>query len=187
MTNDTKYLKWLREGLAKPGKTQKGLARALGIDPMGVSRLVNGKRRFQIDELRIISSYLAEPLPSADVALTLQPKLGGVRVMGRVGPGIWQEGDVDLGEIAGLIDKRFPISVQRGFVLDADAPAFNLARGALFLTVPLRDYSQYSSDSSLCIVTRKQGALTNYQIAQIGKKANGDGSMLIIAVTQPLV
>lgn len=188
MTDDSTYLRWLRDGLAKPGKTQKGLARALDIDAMGVSRLVHGKRRFQIGELQKISQYLAEPLPSTNVALTLHPKLGGVRVMGRVGPGLWQEGDLDLGEVPALPDKRFPVAAQRALVLDADTPAFNLSRGAFFLTVPYKDYAQYASDASLCIIERKQGDLKNYQIGQVGKKqASLNGVLLVIAVTQPMV
>ena len=53
---------WIRNGLKKPGKSQKGLADALGLDPAAVSRLLNGQRRLKADELEKVTAYLeAEP------------------------------------------------------------------------------------------------------------------------------
>ena len=44
----------IREGLSRPGKTQKGLAAALGLDNSQVSRLLAGKRNLRANEIPII-------------------------------------------------------------------------------------------------------------------------------------
>jgi phage repressor protein C with HTH and peptisase S24 domain len=54
---------WIREGLKKPGKSQAGLARALGRDPAAVSRLLNDGRQLKASELEIVKQYLGEAGP----------------------------------------------------------------------------------------------------------------------------
>lgn len=51
---------WIREGLKKPGKSQAGLARALGRDPAAVSRLLNDGRQLKASELEIVKQYLGD-------------------------------------------------------------------------------------------------------------------------------
>lgn len=51
---------WIREGLRKPGKSQAGLARALGRDPAAVSRLLNDGRQLKASELQIVKQYLGD-------------------------------------------------------------------------------------------------------------------------------
>lgn len=48
----------IREGLAQPGKTQKGLAAALGLDNSQVSRMLAGRRPLRAHEIPIILAYL---------------------------------------------------------------------------------------------------------------------------------
>ena len=48
----------IREGLTHPGKTQKGLAAALGVDNSQISRLLTGKRNLRAHEIPIILAYL---------------------------------------------------------------------------------------------------------------------------------
>ena len=57
-------LEWIRRGLEKPGKSQRGLAEALGIDPAGVTRLLQGKRQLKAAEIDKISRYLDEQIPT---------------------------------------------------------------------------------------------------------------------------
>lgn len=57
-------LDWIREGLEKPGKTQRGLATALGVDPSAISRLLAGTRQLRVAELPVIAAYLDSPIPS---------------------------------------------------------------------------------------------------------------------------
>jgi len=56
-------LDWIRRGLRKPGKTQAGLARALGRSPSAINNLLSGKRRLRADEIARIARYLEEPPP----------------------------------------------------------------------------------------------------------------------------
>lgn len=52
-------VKLLRDLFARnPGKTQRGLAEALGIDPTTVSKMMNGKRDIKAREMRVILEYL---------------------------------------------------------------------------------------------------------------------------------
>jgi hypothetical protein len=59
------------EGLKKPGKTKTGLAKALGIDPSGVTAILkvgkNGKpRQIKAPEIEKIRAYFARPEKSSD-------------------------------------------------------------------------------------------------------------------------
>lgn len=50
---------WIRDGLKKPGKTQKGLAVALGVDPAAISRLLVGTRQLKAAEIEKAQIYLS--------------------------------------------------------------------------------------------------------------------------------
>lgn len=54
---------WIKEGLKKPGKNQRGLAAAMGLDPSGVNRLLTGQRQLKAHEVPIVQAYLEEPPP----------------------------------------------------------------------------------------------------------------------------
>jgi phage repressor protein C with HTH and peptisase S24 domain len=49
---------WIRKGLTKAGKTQAGLAGALGIHPSGVTRLLAGERQLKAAEIARAAAYL---------------------------------------------------------------------------------------------------------------------------------
>ena len=57
-------LDWIRDGLATPGKTQRGLATALGVDPSAISRLLAGTRQLRAAELPVVAAYLESQIPS---------------------------------------------------------------------------------------------------------------------------
>lgn len=59
---------WLDRGLSKPGKTQRALAKLLGVDPAAVSRMTKGFRQAKVRELATIAGYLDEPIPAALLA-----------------------------------------------------------------------------------------------------------------------
>ncbi|MEZ5665906.1 MAG: S24 family peptidase [Alphaproteobacteria bacterium] len=48
----------MRRGLARPGRTQRGLALALGVDASAVSRLLHGQRRLRAHEIAVAARYL---------------------------------------------------------------------------------------------------------------------------------
>lgn len=52
---------WFREKLAEKGKTQRALARYMELDPSGVSLLLDGERRMQLDYAEKIARFLGEP------------------------------------------------------------------------------------------------------------------------------
>jgi phage repressor protein C with HTH and peptisase S24 domain len=56
--NGAMDIDWIRKGLAKPGKTQAGLAGALGIHPSGVTRLLAGERQLKAAEIARAAAYL---------------------------------------------------------------------------------------------------------------------------------
>jgi transcriptional regulator with XRE-family HTH domain len=100
------YLDWLQAGLRKPGKSGKGLAGVLGVSESAVSRLLAGKRRFQLLELPKIAGYLEEEVPVTDVGgraraaheqIPEQSELGSeqavplVRVTAIIAPAVWRE------------------------------------------------------------------------------------------------
>lgn len=75
---------WLRVGLKKPGKTNTGLATALGLPQSRVAEMKSGKRKIKASELNVIATYLEEPLPSSILPSSTQRK---VQVVGVVGAG----------------------------------------------------------------------------------------------------
>ena len=92
-------IEWVASGLKPDGKTQVGLAKAMGIHPSGVNRLLKGKRQIKAYELPKIAAYLGEPppggemlpeLPSDDVfpvpELTVELSMGGGAVVEREEP-----------------------------------------------------------------------------------------------------
>lgn len=55
-------IQWIIDGLKKPGKTQVGLAAALGRAPSAISSLLKGTRLLKAREVPIVRAYLeAEP------------------------------------------------------------------------------------------------------------------------------
>ncbi len=54
---------WIRDGLDKPGKTQRGLAQALGLDPSAISRLLTGSRQLRAAEIPVVAAYLGSDAP----------------------------------------------------------------------------------------------------------------------------
>src|SRR5947209_9304674 len=56
-------LDWIRKGLEKPGKTQTGLARAMGVAPSAVTQMLKGQRDLKYRELRPVIDYLGVAPP----------------------------------------------------------------------------------------------------------------------------
>lgn len=188
--DQTLYRIWLQKGLTKPGKSQRGLARVLKIDPMQISRLVNGKRRFKLEELRKIAFYLDEQLPNLGMSLNLYYQSAkGVQVMGRVSGKTWQDGDVNLGEVAGIIDRRFSIEDQRAFLMDENAPNYNVSKGSYLICVPHETYGHHAISGALCVVERGRNGLQNFSLHRHGEPLDDDSSLawLVIGVNLPLL
>lgn len=95
---------WLKIGLESTGKTQKGLADILGIDQMGVSRMIRGDRNIQVSELPRIAAYIGEPPPGLHVSRSPDKgfRLELRRIVGR-----WMSGDTSaeaaMAEVAKML------------------------------------------------------------------------------------
>lgn len=92
---------WIRKQLERPGKTQRGLAAAMGIDTTGVNRLLNGKRRLQASEIESVRAYFdgaaprpAAIIPSPDAADRI--KVLGLAECGPDGWSLWNGEIVDM-------------------------------------------------------------------------------------------
>jgi hypothetical protein len=57
-------IRWIEKGLAKPGKSKSGLAKALGRFPSAVTLMLKGGRSIKTDELPTIATYLDEAPPA---------------------------------------------------------------------------------------------------------------------------
>lgn len=77
---------WFRNKLTQKGRSQRGLARHLKLDPGAVTLMLQGKRKMQLDEAREIASFLGEPvaavlraagLPVGSVAADVPETLSG--------------------------------------------------------------------------------------------------------------
>ncbi len=70
MSSDEIIISWIREGLRQPGKTQAGLAAALGLDRAQVTRLLQGRRDLKQREVKTVAEYFGAEVPSG-------PTIGG--------------------------------------------------------------------------------------------------------------
>ncbi len=68
---------WIKSALRRtPGKTQAGLAGAIGVDASAVSKMLNGKRRIRASEIAAIANYLEQsPAAVPGIGLTSVPGL----------------------------------------------------------------------------------------------------------------
>ncbi len=55
---------WVARGLSKPGKTQVGLAKALGIQQSRIPEIKQGKRLIKAHEISVIAEYLEADPPN---------------------------------------------------------------------------------------------------------------------------
>lgn len=53
---------WFRTKLTEKNRSQRGLAKHIGIDPGAVTLMFKGERRMQLHEAEAIASFLGEPV-----------------------------------------------------------------------------------------------------------------------------
>jgi len=63
MGSDELRRQWIADALKRTGRTQRGLADALGLDPAAANRLTKGTRRLKASELPLVERYLGEHAP----------------------------------------------------------------------------------------------------------------------------
>lgn len=126
-------LDWIREGLKQPGKSQAGLARAMGRAPPAVSNMLSKsgkKRRLLAEEIPVIAAYLGVQPPAvaatSDVELiAVRDRLVPVRVVGTVEAGAFREVDEfdqsEFEEIYDTPDPKFPNARRAAWTVSGDS------------------------------------------------------------------
>jgi transcriptional regulator with XRE-family HTH domain len=88
-------LDWLRNALKRPGKSQKGLAEYLGLDPSAVNRMLKGERRIQLSEADRIEAYFNQPTSAPSLrrirTSVERSPVYGLKVSKIAAPGVWRE------------------------------------------------------------------------------------------------
>ncbi|WP_299393184.1 XRE family transcriptional regulator [Pelagibius sp.] len=81
---------WFQQRLRQLGKTQRGLARHMGLDPSRITEILNQSRSIKIEEAVEIADYLETPLDDLMIKLGA-PIAGSIKasslVVGYVGAG----------------------------------------------------------------------------------------------------
>ncbi|ABE63196.1 putative phage repressor [Nitrobacter hamburgensis X14] len=66
-------VEWIIEGLKKPGKSQTGLAKALGRAPSAITSLLKGTRELKAREIPIVKEYLESAPPPPKQTKIIHP------------------------------------------------------------------------------------------------------------------
>jgi hypothetical protein len=160
-------IEWVIKGLEKPGKTRRGLAKALGVNPSAVTRMLNPQgpepRRIQTNELPIISAYLGEPLP--DLGLTY---LGHgdyeqfpIFIRAIVSPGVWREsaaGSLTVSREHSYFppDPRFGVADQFDVIVEGASINRFARHGSLLRCVEIGDATLAPEPDDFVIVERSR-------------------------------
>ncbi|CAD7023274.1 helix-turn-helix domain-containing protein [Pseudorhizobium endolithicum] len=118
------YKKWVIENLAKPGKSQTGLAKALGLHPSAINKVVSGKRQLKSHEVAGAVAYFGEEAPKTELAPSAS-KWVPARKAGVVAAGLFREVDeFDQSEPEDITvprDENFPNARQLTFEVEGDS------------------------------------------------------------------
>lgn len=168
------YRDWIRKGLEQKGKSNKGLARHLGVHDAVVSRMVHGKRPIKADELPRIAEYLELQIPTSQngsTARTLNPATdagAGLRVghgpvqthlvpvKFKLARGVWREDRGSL-MLSGLIPA---VADSRLKDIEQYACEFEDATGRYAIFVPYYSYRRRPLHGDRVHVRRTRGDLT---------------------------
>jgi len=125
------YTEWAQRCLLLPGKSQTGLARALGVHSSAINRLANGNRKLQPGEIERAAAYFGVPPPQ--VSATVRPsgeRWVPVIVSGAAQAGAFREvEDLNQDEPETLYlppDSKFPNA--RQFAVDIYGDSMNALR-----------------------------------------------------------
>lgn len=93
-----RFVDWIRRGLEREGRTQVGLAAALGVAHPQVTMLLQGKRRLKADEIDRVAAYLGSPPPIGDpVPIVGYVRAGSEAVLYNEGQGPFDEAPMPPG------------------------------------------------------------------------------------------
>jgi transcriptional regulator with XRE-family HTH domain len=138
---------WIIDGLKKPGKSQRGLARALGTDASVVNRIVQGTRQLKAAEISPIAAYLGVPVPRGDFR-SISLSDAWLSVAGVVELGSFREiASVPLPQskqVAVAFDKRYPKCRQSAYEVRGDGAAdIGITSGMYVAAANYEDYRKF--------------------------------------------
>ena len=174
------HIAWLLAGLQQPGKTQKGLGKALGVDESGVSKMLKNKRRLQIYEIPKAAAYLGIPEPGpagpADHSVaSTDRKTHSVPVTKIACGGVWREEGVsmviDAVHIPHAPEPRLEGLIQ--YATRIDGTDFNkvLRPGDYAIFVPFADVRSEPRDGDIVEVQRHRGSTVETAVRRVRIRA----------------
>lgn len=143
--DDAAKYRWLAEkmrvlkSVPNSGKTQTGLATAIGIDKAEIGKLFKADRSIKPHQWELAQEYVGERYPGQrHISLSATP-VKGVRVMGRISMGYWSKADMPPNALAAspIIDDRYPIDKQEAYRIDEPSLDGRLQPDDYVLSVPL--------------------------------------------------
>jgi SOS-response transcriptional repressor LexA len=173
---------WIAEGLKKPGKTNVGLAQALGITQPQIPRIKAGERSLRAEEIPIVESYLDEPFPYVQVASGVFTDVkaadgmaGNMPVLFRVAAGVWMEEDYG-GEFIGTIplarDPSYSAN-RKQYAVQVDGDSMNqvLPNGCFAIVVEANGQEPVNGD--LILVKRRHRGMVERTIKRYAITSKG--------------
>lgn len=184
MADTPDYGKWIEDALAaNPRLSKAGLSRHLrhGLDRSRVLKMIDGRRRIQIDEIPDIAAYLGVPPPSLPIS-TGEPQAPVAPMLGRIAPGIWHESGIEKMQprssgrkVPAVIDTRYPASQQGYYEMGIDCPAAHILSGDCLITVPIHagKGSRAVMGGDMVVAQRTRDGLHQLVLAQAVARAAG--------------
>lgn len=171
------YQDWLKKALRKPGKSQKGLAKALGVDPSVVSKMVSGKREIKLAEIASVTAYLGESPPDLNVQPT-RISVSKILLAGRIAAGVWREAETlspsDMYPVAVARDERYPTVEQYALLVEGSSVNRIVPNGAYVICAPYFDVRRDVQDGDLAHVERRRGGLVEATVKCIKITRRGE-------------
>lgn len=176
------FAQWLRSALNRPGLSQRGLARHLGLESSQVSRMVQGKRRPQLDEIEQIAAYVGEYPPqiqSRTVAVATDIVVRGV-IMERA----WREAEASdstglsglspavTDRVPGIPHPDYPFSVQYACELYEPIAPRTLERHYI-IAVPAKTVLRPLAPNDWVHVYKSRDTLRLHGVRRLVRSPNG--------------
>lgn len=171
------WIEWIERGLAKPGKTRTGLAKALGRNPSMITALLSGKRELKVREIETIARYLGEPAPAGSINEQAQPTIDYVPIMGEVEAGVWRElfdiGDTEFETYPMPVDPRWPPGSVYAFRIRGESINRRARDGDLVVCLDKMAAPRELRDGDWVIAERRRLGAVERTVKQARKRLDG--------------
>lgn len=175
MADTPDYGKWIRDSIeANPRLSKAGLSRHLGhgLDRSRVLKMIDGRRRIQIDEIQAIADYMGVPPPKLAL-VTHSQESPVLPLIGIVQPGVWHEARAHRNHpirsarrVPPSPDPRYPPGQQVCYEMGCDCPPANLLAGDGLIAVPTRTDKARPAPGTLLVMERMRDDLRQITLAR---------------------